>query len=148
MRQLLRRLCKIGISLSLLIWSAGCSAGPAGVRLEPPCTSLLNRPREVRSEKWCKELEAPILINCADPNYPADAQKQRIEGKVVAKATINLDGIPEGITVVDSPSPSLTKAAVDAFSQFRYQPAFCKDSGRSVRVYVTVTWTFGLRGKR
>jgi TonB family protein len=102
-------------------------------------------PPEVRAGKDCKEVEAPVLLDCVEPGYPTDVRKARLEGKVVAVAVLTPDGNLEGIRVSSSPSETLSNVALKAFGQWHYKPAFCRDTGQPVQVHVTMTTTFSLR---
>ncbi len=81
---------------------------------------------------------APELIEKISPDYPETARRVRIEGRVILRATIGLDGRVENVTVL-SGNPLLTEAAADAVRRWRYRPASL--NGEPVRVYFqAVVW--------
>jgi len=57
-----------------------------------------------------------------EPVYPAEAQKQGIEGTVKIHQVIAADGSVESVKLVSGPEP-LTAAAMDAAQHWRYLPA-------------------------
>lgn len=74
----------------------------------------------------CGHLETrdAVLVTRVQPDYPEVARERSIEGRVVMEFTINEDGIPAGIIVVDAtPSGIFESAAIAALSRWRYQPA-------------------------
>lgn len=145
MRQDLRTKLLSCLLVGSLLWSAKCSSATPPVSVVPNC--MKPRPSEVTAGKDCKEIEAPVLLDCVDPEYPADVRKEKLEGKVVARAVLTADANLEGMKIVSSPSEALSGLAVDAFRQWRYKPAFCRDSGKPVQAYITMTTTFSLHGK-
>jgi TonB family protein len=100
---------------------------------------------KVEAQQPCKNVNAPTLIYHVDPEYPEAARKKRLEGKVVLEAILTADGNVEDIKVLSSPSETLTRVAIQAFSRWRYKPASCE--GKPIRVYLTTTTTFSLDGR-
>ncbi len=143
MRRKLRSVCEAGLLVVTLIGSAQCSSNSAKTSVEPSCKKHAQSP-EVRSGPDCKEAESPVLLECVDPDYPPDVRKNRLSGKVVATATLYPDARLGGVTVVSSPSEVLSKLALEAFRQWRYKPAFCRDLGKPIEVTITMTTTFSL----
>jgi TonB family protein len=139
----LRGVCEAGFLLVALIGSAQCSSTSPKASVEPSCKQRA-QPPEVRSGPGCKEVESPVLLECVDPDYPPDVRKDRLSGKVVATATLYPDARLGGVTVVSSPSEVLSKLALEAFRQWRYKPAFCRDLGKPIEVTITMTTTFSL----
>jgi TonB family protein len=68
-------------------------------------------------------LQAPIsyLLERVEPEYPEEAKQQHIQGPVVLNALVGTDGSVRELKVI-SGDPKLIKAAVDAVSQWRFQP--------------------------
>ena len=77
------------------------------------------------------------------PVYPAEAKKNRIQGRVVLALTIDKTGTPREIRVVTSPDQSLTDSAIAAVSQWRYRPY--QLNGSAIAVQSTVEVNFQLR---
>lgn len=86
---------------------------------------------------------APVLLNRIAPEYPEEARKSGIRGRVLFHAVISELGKVESLELIESDHPLLTKAATDAVRQWRYRPA-TKD-GQPVRVFLTITTTFNTR---
>jgi TonB family protein len=93
----------------------------------------------------CENITKPKLIYGVTPIYSESARRFRVEGEVVAEGIIGLVGTVSDIRVLSSPSNVLTHLALEAFSQWRYVPAFCGDLGAPIRVYVIMTATFSLK---
>jgi len=88
------------------------------------------------------DVAAPVLIDSVRPEYPEEARKSKISGRVVFRAVISEYGKVESLELVESDHPLLTKAARDSIRQWRYRPA-TKD-GRPVRVFLTVSTAFNV----
>jgi periplasmic protein TonB len=89
------------------------------------------------------DVKAPLLVSRIDPEYPEAARLAHMQGVVILEAIITADGAVEDLTVLKSANPLLDAAAERAVRQWRYRPATL--NGRAVKVYLTVTVTFGLR---
>jgi TonB family protein len=76
------------------------------------------------------------------PQYPAEAKQARLQGPVVLAAVIGKDGAVQNLRVLNSPSPSLSQAAMDAVQQWKYRPYIL--NGTPVEVDTTVTINFTL----
>ncbi len=77
------------------------------------------------------------------PQYPESSKANGIEGLVVLEATISADGTPTDLKVVSSPDDSLSKAALEAVKQWRYQPTLL--NGDPVEVVTTIDVDFRLQ---
>jgi TonB family protein len=113
---------------------------PPGYDLAPAATPI--RP----VDGVCENVEAPLLIHRVEPEYPEDARKERLEGRVVIEAIIATDGSVDAPRILQTPYYSLGQFALTAVKKWRYKPALC--AGKPIRVYLTVTSTFRLDGKR
>lgn len=79
----------------------------------------------------------PRAVREIVPDYPADAGRQRVSGRVSLRLKIEADGRVSDIEVVSSDSPGVFEdAVVKAFRDARFTPAL-KD-GRPVRALVLV----------
>ncbi len=134
-----------GLLIGSLVWSADCSSAPVPVPRRPGDSSTASSTST--SELPCKDIEAPTLIRRVVPDYPAYLRRQGIEGEVVAQGVLNPDATFEDIKIVSSPSEALSELAVKAFRKWRYKAAFCRDWGKPIRVYITMTLTFALHAK-
>ena len=76
-------------------------------------------------------------------NYPADAQNNNIQGKVVLKFVVNADGSVDRIEVIRSIDPLLDNEAVRVVQSLpRFKPG--RQSGIPVPVWFTLPVTFKL----
>jgi protein TonB len=90
------------------------------------------------------DVTEPRLLHRVEPSYSEIARKLRLEGVVVLQAIISAAGSVEEVRVVHSAHALLDADAVRAVERWRYRPAALK--GRPVRVSLTVTVEFQLRG--
>lgn len=76
--------------------------------------------------------------------YPADAEKKKVEGRVLVTFVVEQDGSISDITVVRKVFPSLDAEAVRVIAGMpRWKPGM--QSGKVVRVKYTVPMTFRLK---
>lgn len=80
------------------------------------------------------------LLQRVDPEYPADARAQRIQGSVVLDVQVLGTGSVGNIGII-SGDPLLTQAAVDAVKQWRYQPNVENGQGIENKLRITVKFT-------
>jgi periplasmic protein TonB len=90
------------------------------------------------------EVAYPMLVHRVEPDYPDAARRARIEGVVILDAIITASGEVEEVRLLKSASPILDDAAMRAVRRWSYRPATL--NGRAVRVRLTVTVNFFLRG--
>jgi protein TonB len=81
------------------------------------------------------------LIHRVEPQYPAEARAQKIQGLVTLEVQIGTEGAVHNIAVIDGKS-ILAEAAVEAVRQWRYQPYTA--NGRPVEVQTRVRIRFTL----
>ena len=90
-----------------------------------------------------KQYVAPAhLIKRVDPVYPLEARQRVVQGPVAMKATIATDGTVKNIKVI-SGDPMLRNAAVDAVSQWRYEPARVEGIATSIDSTITLNFSMG-----
>ena len=76
--------------------------------------------------------------------YPADAEKKKVEGRVLVTFVVNTDGSITDIEVVRKTFPSLDAEAVRVISGMpRWKPG--EQKGKKVRVKYTVPLSFRLK---
>ena len=76
--------------------------------------------------------------------YPEDAQKQKVEGRVLATFVVETDGSISNVEVVKHAFPSLDNEAVRVIQAMpKWTPG--KQSGKVVRVKYTVPINFSLK---
>jgi len=88
------------------------------------------------------DIRPPERILKIEPLYPELARRSRAEGKVILEIVVGRGGDVEGVKVLKS-HPLFDEAAVEAVSQWKYEPAL--QSGRPVKVYMTVVVDFRLK---
>jgi protein TonB len=77
------------------------------------------------------------------PRYPAAARRRGIEGEVLLRVAVGLDGRAERVEIVrSSGSALLDKAAVEALERWRFEPA--RAAGQPVAATVEIPVTFRL----
>jgi TonB family protein len=107
----------------------------------PPTTvSPDNASSQQQPVKISPGLVKGFLVSSPAPEYPPEAKKGRIQGKVVLSLMIDHSGVPQDIRVLSSPFPALTDAAIAAVSKWRYQPYLLNGSPVSVRSTVEVNF--------
>jgi TonB family protein len=85
------------------------------------------------------QVERP-LVHRVEPDYPADAKAQHVQGSVVLDVQVLDTGSIGDIGVV-SGNPLLTQAAIDAVKQWRYQPETANGHNTDSQMRVTVKFT-------
>ena len=91
-------------------------------------------------EFWRVERQ-PVLVRRAMPDYPEMAKRAGLEGVVFVAFTVGADGSVGDVRVVRGPE-IFRQAAVEAVSQFAFEPAVQND--RSVAVKMTMPIRFRL----
>ena len=87
------------------------------------------------------QVQAAKLINKTAPQYPEVAKAAHVAGTVVLRAVISKNGSIEQLELVSGP-PLLAKSAMDAVTQWRYQPTVL--NGQPVEVDTTIDVVFSL----
>src|SRR4029453_3356030 len=78
--------------------------------------------RDLEQRLESKDRKARLIYHF-EPAYPPDAREKKIEGSVVLRFTVNHEGVPQSIQVKKPLYPSLDRAAVEAVSKWRFEPA-------------------------
>jgi TonB family protein len=81
------------------------------------------------------------LIHRVEPQYPAEAKARHVQGPVVLDIQVMGDGAVGKVAVV-SGDPLLTRSAIDAVKQWRYQPEM--QNGQEIESQARVTVKFTL----
>jgi len=69
------------------------------------------------------ELNAPLALRKVDPKYPQDMVQDHVEGEVILYAVIRQDGAVDSIQLVRGIDPQLDAYSIEAFAQWKFQPA-------------------------
>lgn len=89
--------------------------------------------------------QKPKLIKKVNPEYPEDALKQGIQGKVVIEAITDKQGFVKEAKVIDG-HPLLNKAALKALRHWKYEPYIIDGEKKAVKF--TVVMDFHLKDKK
>jgi|SRR5579863_8056959 TonB family protein len=81
-----------------------------------------------------------LVLSKVQPEYPADAKDQRIQGEVRLQVTIDKEGNVANIQLI-SGHPSLAPAAIDAVKQWKYRPYLLNGNPLEVLSQVVVNFT-------
>jgi len=89
-------------------------------------------------------VEAAKITTKVQPLYPESAKSAGISGTVVLHAVIGMDGRPLSLHVMNGQiDPDLARSAVEAVSQWRYQPTLL--NGDAIEVDTTIMVNFTLQ---
>jgi TonB family protein len=86
----------------------------------------------------------PVKVKDAIPVYPGSAKEEGVQGLVLLQATLDTQGTPQDIRVLQSPDPRLSEAALEAARQWRWEPARTRD-GTPIAVTFVLTFNFRLQ---
>ena len=82
------------------------------------------------------------LIRKVSPVYPASAKAAGMQGSVELRATIDKEGAPIALQVRNlSVDPGLARSAIEAVSQWRYQPTLLNGEPVEIETAITVHYT-------
>jgi TonB family protein len=88
-------------------------------------------------------VEAAKVITRVQPIYPESAKAAGVQGTVLLHAIVGMKGQPLALQVLNSQvNPDLARAAVEAVSQWRYQPTLL--NGEPVEIDTTIQVKFTL----
>ncbi len=103
---------------------------------DTPAAAKTNRPVKLGGT-----VAAGRLLKRVPPVYPEDARRNYVQGTVRLLAVIQEDGSIGELRVAKGVC-SLSKAAIDAVKQWRYQPFVV--NGQNLRIYTTIETVFTL----
>lgn len=89
------------------------------------------------------EFVPPRLVERIDPDYPAEARRERLNGIVVLEVRIDVNGVPDRTCVVGAyPEGSgFEEAAVAAVRRWRYEPARSGEEPVPSHMISWIEWT-------
>ncbi|MGB0647587.1 MAG: energy transducer TonB, partial [Bradymonadia bacterium] len=85
--------------------------------------------------------KAPKVKTFVEAQYPEKAKTDKIAGDVILAITINLDGSVSDPEVVQTLTPELDAAALEAVKQFVFEPAEFDNKPAVVRIQYRYTFT-------
>ena len=115
---------------------------PTPTRIPPTATPIPFTPTPVVHEGDIVQpgpgVVAPVLIHKVDPVYPPIAHRAGINGEVVARLLVGIDGRVEDVEIVDVTQTGVgfEKATEEAVRKWRYRPA--TKHGVKVRVWIRI----------
>jgi len=111
-----------------------------GKRPAPPPLPAGRTPQRIRVGG---NVQATRLVSMARPAYPERLQQLGVEGTVLLRAVISVEGTLLNLEVANTDvNPDLAQAALEAVRQWRYQPTLL--NGQPVEVVTTITVEFRL----
>ena len=85
----------------------------------------------------------PTCVYCPAPHYSDKARKAKLEGAVVIKAVVTVDGRADHVSVVKGLGSGLDEKAIEVVRTWRFKPAHDSD-GHPVAVSVPMEIRFRL----
>ncbi len=85
-------------------------------------------------------VEHGLLVSKVQPQYPAEAKDQHIQGEVLLRVTIDKEGNVANIEVVSGPE-TLVPPSIEAVKQWKYRPYLLNGTPVEVETQVTVNFT-------
>lgn len=130
------------MALALLMLPLSCQVEkePGETIAPPPPTASVMEDDVV--VEYSMLTEKPETLEQGIPKYPELAKKAGIEGTVVVKVLVDLEGNVEATELVQSVEV-LDEAALEAARQFKFTPA--KLDGKPVKVWMAVPFKFKLQ---
>lgn len=122
------------------MWVAVCAMSLIGAR---PVALGQDSKSNTSAASALNQFVAPArLIKRTDPIYPLEARQRVVQGAVVMKATIGVDGTVKNVKVT-SGDPMLRNAAMDAVSKWQYDPARIEGVAFAVDTTITLNFSMG-----
>jgi TonB family protein len=84
----------------------------------------------------------PEIVELVAPEYPEEAKRGSITGKVILKVLIDIKGKPKCAVVIKSDSEIFNQSAINAVMKSTFTPAY-KDS-QVMKVWMTIPYKFSL----
>ncbi|HEX3529638.1 MAG TPA: energy transducer TonB [Thermoanaerobaculia bacterium] len=126
-------------------WQVKPVAVPRFQDSAPPQTNpekLLEPPQDEWPLRVTGAVTRPVFLDGAKPYYFKRPFEARVQGKVIAEATIDEQGRVADVRVLKGLPMGMDVAAVEAMKTWRFKPATL--NGKAVRVYYTLTVDFNL----
>ena len=87
-------------------------------------------------------VSAPAVIYKLNPKYTEEARRAKLEGAVLLKIVVDVNGVAKNIQVAKSLGLGLDEKAIEAVSQWKFRPG--QKDGQPVNVIATVVVNFKL----
>ena len=82
----------------------------------------------------------PTVLTKIDPEYSEQARKYKVSGPVHLSLIITAEGEPDSIEVTDGIGYGLDEKAIDAISQWKFQPGTKDRKAVAVRANILVNF--------
>jgi TonB family protein len=86
-----------------------------------------------------EEAERALLVHTVNPEYPAEALAQKLQGPVVLQARVGRDGSVEDLKIVRGYF-ILGRAAIAAVKQWRFQPYSVNGHAAAIQTLITINF--------
>ena len=100
------------------------------------------RSKNLGSVSFPEKMEAPKKKRDLAPVYPESAKSEHVEGIVILEAVLTSKGCVRSLEVLKSVDPRLDVAAINAVSEWSYEPA--RRNGQALGITMSVTVNFAL----
>jgi TonB family protein len=87
-------------------------------------------------------VSAPTVLYKVEPDYPDEARKAKLEGKVLVQLVVDEHGLPQQIRVIRSLGMGFDEKAIEAVSKWRFRPG--AKAGKPVPVSANIEVNFRL----
>jgi TonB family protein len=114
-------------------------------RLANVDSALFKAPQDAEFWAGCQDLDkvqAAVLENRVQPQYPSKARANRVHGRVIFYAIVEADGTLSHLTIIHPADRDLEAAAIQAVRQWHYKPTNCNNT--PVRAETSISVDFWL----
>lgn len=119
----------------LLLAAAGSAAAQNAVADRVALTRVSIDPGNASRPRTSARIQIPQPLKRGNPRYPRAAFRTGIEGSVLIDFSVDGDGHVQAARVVDATPPGVFEhAALDAVSEWTYQPLGVETQGMKVRL--------------
>jgi hypothetical protein len=136
MRNLL--ILRLAVVMLLGVTITGAQDAGTDPRLSDP--DFIKIRDEARLAATCVDRKNPLPVSTPSAQYPDALKGSNLIGTAITEGVILTDGTVGYIRLMRASDPEFGKAAMDAFSRYRYKAATC--SGKAVPSFVTLTHRF------
>jgi TonB family protein len=136
-RPVLTRRIAVSLALLALIATALTLVRPVWSQNEQPSQSDKSQAAVYRAGG---DVSRPMVLTKVEPQYTEEARKLRISGPVHVNLIVTAEGKPDSIEVTDGLGYGLDESAIDAISQWTFQPATKDGQAVAVRANVLVNY--------
>lgn len=139
----LRRRGALASAALALATTLGVSTGRAqGVDAPVPATGAAPAPAPAPNATG---VVMPKIVHFEPAQYPAEAEKARLEANVLLKLTIDVEGNVTAADVAEPVGHGFDEAAHDAALKFKFEPA--RQNGQPIAVKILYRYEFKLQAK-